>query len=403
MNAAEAHAIVDLLATDNQPSGAIMLEDNLAQAKALRTWVEGREAKLVGALALVVSFPERALADTQRVSLREAEQAVRRAAFLAAVPAVATALEQGRITAAHVDMIERAVRSLEPREKPALLAEIPRLLGLAEQLAVDRFGRPLRRARDRARFGEGVIELEQQRRSVKVATWTDTDTGMWHLHGEFDPLTGARIAKLLRDRTEALFHDRHPAGVPSAPLARHAHLRGLALVDLLVHRGGGPGRIELSGVIDLTDHEPGEPVVVDWGLPIDVPALALADLKRRFMVDIVIVANGRVLDPTGALDLGRTVRKATRAQRRGLKALYRTCAIPGCAVCFDDCTMHHVRWWRHGGRTDLANLLPVCSKHHHCIHDRGWAVELGPDRALTVRTPDGREHRGGPNRRRSSG
>jgi predicted restriction endonuclease len=79
-----------------------------------------------------------------------------------------------------------------------------------------------------------------------------------------------------------------------------------------------------------------------------------------------------------------------------LRALYATCAIPGCSVRYDRCKLHHVIWWRHGGRTDLANLLPACAHHHTKIHDAGWDITLGPNRELSIRFPDGTIHNTGP-------
>jgi len=66
----------------------------------------------------------------------------------------------------------------------------------------------------------------------------------------------------------------------------------------------------------------------------------------------------------------------------------------------DRCQLHHVVWWRHGGRTDLVNLLPVSTKHHGKIHHDGWIVELGPNRELTLTLPDCTVHTtGSPGRR----
>jgi hypothetical protein len=113
-------------------------------------------------------------------------------------------------------------------------------------------------------------------------------------------------------------------------------------------------------------------------------------------VHTVVVRNGVVLHAPGNLNLGRSTRLANRAQRRALRGLYATCAIPGCTTHYDRCKLHHVIWWRHGGRTDLDNLLPVCSRHHHKIHDSGWVVELGPNRQLTIRYPDGTVQSTGP-------
>jgi hypothetical protein len=115
----------------------------------------------------------------------------------------------------------------------------------------------------------------------------------------------------------------------------------------------------------------------------------LRDLWPDADVHAVVVRNGVVLHAPGQLDLGRTTRLANRAQRRALRALYATCAVPGCASRFDTCTIHHIHWWRNGGPTDLHNLLPICSRHHHLVHEGGWQLHLGHDRALTVTMNDG--------------
>ena len=89
------------------------------------------------------------------------------------------------------------------------------------------------------------------------------------------------------------------------------------------------------------------------------------------------------------LNLGRTVRHASRKQRRVLRAMYRSCGFPGCDVGFWRCEMHHLRPWELGGLTDLENLIPMCSRHHHVIHEGGWELHLAPDRLLTVTEPNG--------------
>lgn len=76
--------------------------------------------------------------------------------------------------------------------------------------------------------------------------------------------------------------------------------------------------------------------------------------------------------------------------------MYRGCAILGCSVSFDRCKLHHFVWWRHGGRTDLANLVPICTKHHTRVHHDGWIIELGQRREITLRLPDGSIRNTGP-------
>ena len=102
----------------------------------------------------------------------------------------------------------------------------------------------------------------------------------------------------------------------------------------------------------------------------------LAELVADADVHTVIVRHGIVVHAAGRLDLGRSTRIANRAQRRVLRGLYPTCAIPGCAIRYEHCDLHHIVWWRHGGATDLANLLPLCSRHHHDIHDNNWQLSL---------------------------
>jgi len=141
---------------------------------------------------------------------------------------------------------------------------------------------------------------------------------------------------------------------------------------------------------------------VDWGLPVEVPYSVLIDLFADADVYPVIVRNGVVLYAPGELNLGRTTRLANRAQRRALRAMYATCAIPGCETRFERCKIHHVHWWRHGGRTDLENLLPMCVHHHTKVHNHGWVVTLGQGRTLTLRLPDGTIHNTGPPGRRAA-
>jgi hypothetical protein len=101
------------------------------------------------------------------------------------------------------------------------------------------------------------------------------------------------------------------------------------------------------------------------------------------IIPIVLGGHGEVLD------VGREQRLANRAQRRALRAMYRTCAYPGCQVGFDACRIHHVHWWEKLGPTALENLLPLCSVHHHLVHEGGWSLTLQPDRTITLHRPDG--------------
>jgi hypothetical protein len=162
-----------------------------------------------------------------------------------------------------------------------------------------------------------------------------------------------------------------------------------------------PGRAEYVVVVDADAVGQCGPVA-EFAIPVEIPAQVIAELAGDADISAVVVRNGVVLYAPGELNLGRTTRLANRAQRRALRGLYATCAIPGCSVGYDRCKLHHIIWWRNGGRTDLDNLIPVCTAHHGRIHHGGWVIELGPGRQLTLRLPDGSVQTTGPPQRRTA-
>ena len=244
---------------------------------------------------------------------------------------------------------------------------------------------------------DGIDRLERQRRNVRVRTWTDNE-GMWNISGRFDPVTGIKLSAKLDAAVNAMFAEQTPATCPSDPIDKQRHLTGLALAALIdgSATGARSRRPEFIAVIDTSSSDGAGGPMVDWGIPVEIPHRVLADLTHHGQVHPVVVRNGVVLHAPGTLDLARTTRLASPAQRRALRALYTTCAIPGCAVRYDRCKLHHITWWRNGGRTDLHNLLPVCARHHTKIHDHGWHITLGANRELTIRFPDGTIHNTGP-------
>jgi hypothetical protein len=250
---------------------------------------------------------------------------------------------------------------------------------------------------------DGIDKLTRQRRALRVRTWTDSD-GMWCLSGKFDPVTGIKLSARIDAAVNALFAEHTPATCPSDPVEKQQHLAGLAVASLLDNHGAGagkPGRPEYIIVIDSTSPDGAGGPVIDCGIPVEIPSRILADMAGSGDVDVhaVVVRNGVIIHAPGELNLGRTTRLANRAQRRALRALYSTCAIPGCRVRYDRCKLHHIIWWRNGGTTDLDNLLPCCPQHHARIHDAGWVITLGPNRELTITFPDGTIHNTGPPKR----
>jgi hypothetical protein len=88
-----------------------------------------------------------------------------------------------------------------------------------------------------------------------------------------------------------------------------------------------------DGASNDADPIPTSPPCVTWPIPVEVPNDVLAELlgdDLKSEVSAVVIADGLVLHAPGRLDLGRATRLANRAQRRALRGLYSSCAIPGC-------------------------------------------------------------------------
>ncbi len=77
------------------------------------------------------------------------------------------------------------------------------------------------------------------------------------------------------------------------------------------------------------------------------------------------------------LDLGRSKRLFSPAQKYALAERDGGCAWTGCPHPPSYAQAHHIRWWdRDVGPTDLKNGILLCSQHHHRVHDDGWDISV---------------------------
>jgi hypothetical protein len=203
---------------------------------------------------------------------------------------------------------------------------------------------------------------------------TDSDT-----QGEITEAIETEIQRRLREQ-------RHPETTLE-------QLRADVIADLL-RRKTSAGSGGVTGVLVITDptsltntpnppSSPSGPAPTLNGRPITTGAaqriLCAADLHA-------VILNGEKMP----LDVYRLQRLATDAQRAALAAIYPTC--PCCDTGFWRCEIHHINFWEHGGDTNTANLIPVCGRLHHLIHDQHWRLTIDPDRTVHLHRPDGSLH-----------
>jgi len=345
------------------------------------------------------------LATAGNSSSRDVARVAGRDGALGLVPAMGDALAAGDVTAGHVDALANGFRQLEPADRERLAREEgARLARLAQRESPDEFAKTVKRTVAEHQSDGGIGQLDRQRRATRLRWWYDQITGMLQLRGEFDPESAIKLTGRLRRLVEELFHDVHPDTCPDDPSLRQDHLQALALISLVENHtageGSGNGRADVIVVVDEQTLRYGvhTNTILDWGDP--DTALPVETLRKMAcLADIIpVVLNGAGV----AIDVGRDARLATRAQRRALRAMYPSCRIPGCRVPFEQCTVHHIRYWEHGGTTDMANMVPLCSKHHHTVHEGGWQLALDPHTyELTITRPDGTIQTTGPPRARA--
>ena len=371
----------------------------------VRGLLDAREVEVVRRLDELAEadstlFPQGVVADASKSSLMAAERLRDRAGTCDAIPELGDALAAGDTTGDRVDIVAKATADLTKSERARVAAQGAKLAKAAAEQTAGAFRKTVDHVVRQVRTDDGLARLQRQTRMARLKWFTDGD-GMWCLSGRFDPATGARLEGTLRNAIDRQFANAKPDTCPLDPVEKQQHLAALALAAMLLgdDKGSGASSPDVTVLIDsetLITGRAHEGTVCDiglgrFGLPIET--------IRRWacigsVTPVVVAADG------SRIMLGREVRVANRHQRRALRALYRTCAM--CEVPFDHCQIHHVTWYSLNGLTDIDNLIPICNKHHHLVHEGGWQLHLAPDRTLTVTQPGGVVSTTGPPKARAA-
>lgn len=120
----------------------------------------------------------------------------------------------------------------------------------------------------------------------------------------------------------------------------------------------------LGSIPALTDVDAlrgSDPAVLGDGSPLSATRLARL-LCDSSVSRLIFSASGEVLD------VGREKRLFTPAQTRAVIARDRTCRYPGFADTIFHGQANHALPWEAGGKTDLANAVLLCWRHHSLVH-----------------------------------
>ena len=419
---------------------------------ASRSW-EAKVSALLTDSARLISARERhgdggasVLRDQAGKSKHQARRSLGAAETLDEMPGLRGAVDSGEVSLANAERLADAAR----RTAPEAVDSASDLVAMAKELPPDRFAREAAAWTQRHQTDHGHDDWLNKRRRRYLKTWKQPD-GMVRLDGLLDPETGTRICSRLEGVAEALHRqDQQSArtgnapgaggslavggGAPgsafngdSAPLLGGEPARGDAgpaadndpgrdeggrswdqlradALDLLTSGGaddpkgrgdsGGRPKAEVIVVADigvLTGDDPAGRCEIPGTGP--VPPAVLERIACDAHLTGVLFANGKPLHH------GSTVRTATTAQWKMLIARDRGCI--GCGAEPSRCQAHHIVPYAQSRRTDIENLVLVCWRCHHNIHDHNWKVThrngkpaLEPPDPLAPPNPanDGRPH-----------
>ncbi len=362
------------------------------------------------------------LADAAGLTRRDAHGQIATAETIQASPVVREAVESGRVSQANARRLAEAISKTDA----AAVEADPGLLAKAESLRPDQFMREARRwtADRQADGGEADYRRMRAKRNVR---FYNGDDGMVHLHGEFDPVTGKRIANRIHRHARKL-HSADQHNLAKSQRRRYPQCLADALDDLTA-AGTAANATHGAGTADSSDTArfEGSAGGADTGDAAGCGASgdgSNADDagccgSRRPVADICVVAHvdddtGRLIAelpdgsrlPESVLDeLGCNAtitgvifdrpgtpiwqttagRDANATQRRILKAKWGGCFH--CGANFAICVPHHINPVSRGGQTHVRNLVPACWACHQLIHRDGWLIHKSPDGYHTLHPP----------------
>ncbi|WP_460568567.1 HNH endonuclease signature motif containing protein [Humibacter soli] len=317
-------------------------------------------------------------------------------------PHVAAALAAGVISIDAAAAITTMLRRVAPRADSAHADRIEKVLAeRAAELPFDLLLRIIREAEARL-DQDGVEPREAEQRADRSLTIRNDVNGMIRLIARLDPATAAPV----RAAIEAIVtHDiraaRKRVDEPDGAAIDSSVIDGSVIDDarsmpqmqadalaMIARHALGCERVPTTGStamvvrVDLSALTEGLGHGTVDGL--DHPLSAGTIRRLAASADIIPAVLGTESLP---LDLGRTARGFSVAQRIALSERDGGCACCGLSVAYTEA--HHIKWWmRDAGPTDLNNGVLLCPPCHARIHQDDWAIRVVDGEVWFIPPPD---------------
>jgi hypothetical protein len=293
------------------------------------------------------------------IGLHTAREQTRVARALGGLPLAREAFAAGEISYSKV----RALTRVASEKTEAQLVELARhATGAQLEKVARQYGRVLRTS-----AGQAQTNYERQ----QLSTYWDDD-GMLVVQGRLAPEDGAALMAAL---------DQAAMSVPNE--VRELGARAVRAQALATLATGGQPKTEVVVHVDVETLSSDE--ITRQSEVADGPALAPETVRRLGCDAAVVTMIERDGEP---LSVGRRTRAIPPALRRALRSRDRGCRFPGCTHS-KHLHAHHIEHWARGGRTEIGNLVQLCSYHHRLVHEGGYKVQSGVRGRLEFRRPDG--------------
>jgi HNH endonuclease len=316
-------------------------------------------------------------------SRRDARSKKRLAEATVKRPSLGKGLLDGSLNAEQAEQIERAADTTDASDE-----RIEKLIDDVKGESVKDTNRRIRDLERELATETPEERFEQQRRKRQASIGPKGDgSGMIELHALLDPVAGARVtASLIKASKQLHQGDTEQRSYRQIMAAALEHLiTGASAATDDRSKSGADMSNGVSVIVTVTLEDLVEGINKTGKIAGAAETIPVSQIRgiacQQGIYPAVLGSNGEVLD------MGRRVRLATPAQKRALRARYGGCGVEGCDACFDFCDIHHIWEWLRGGPTDLANLIPLCSHHHHLIHDQGWTLLYNADGFATLKPP----------------
>ncbi len=279
---------------------------------------------------------------------------------LESFPELSEAFAAGRVSSQHVSVILQTTEGLKQRAE--VIAAATELASATDARETRQVLQVIADAHDGA-HGELSHAQQRARRSLRLSA---RPSGMWRLTGLLDDIEGARLAEVLE-----AFSASRDAGVDAGETLQQRRADALSMMAEAASANHTPlGTGGLSVLIDADDLPEAQRAVLSDGTPITADSFELLTCTMTCMIIFGTKTTGGFVP----IAMGRGRRRASHGQWQALIARDRGCVRCGRTPRF--CEAHHIVHWRHGGLTDVSNLVLLCSRCHHDLHHGRYTISM---------------------------